>query len=370
VGAVFSISPEVGLAFLAALFAYWFLEYRAGSHWLAYTAAIHLGALACLAMLAPRNAFLSVLGFGTGGNNLPLFPSPYLLLYVGSLLVAIAPILGDAVQAAQLQESSDGVFGTLTAPFAIHALAMVPAALGRADAGHVIYNGTAVFLLALLMPIRDTPWAISRRLLFRGAFFLVFPVLAVALDRALMFPTLKNKAILQAVRWSEHHPGSWLANGLEKSLGEKEWDQRRVDVTYFHRTSLENQFPALDTYGRVCEPLGFPDIFTVLGGHDALQPEYYFSLTDESPAGPVSRKLADLRSCQYAIISRNYLGRLPPVVQLQMREFSRLLMFPVQDGPYVSPPNRLFFDYLARWFVPLRQVAPGMFLCAKRLDAP
>jgi hypothetical protein len=285
-------------------------------------------------------------------------------------LVAIAPIFGDAVRAAERREHSNGVFGTLTAPFAIHAVAMIPAALGRADGGHVIYNGTAVFLLALLMPIRPTESAFAKRLLFRGAFFLVFPVLAVALDRALMLPVLKNKAVLQVVSWSERHPSNWLSNGLEKAIGEKEWDRRRVDAAYYQRMSLENQFPALSVYGRICEPLGFQEIFPVLGAHDALQPEYYFSVTDESPAGPVSRKLADLRTCQYVITSGSFLAPMPPLVPTQMHAFRRLLMFPVWDGPIVAPPNRVYFDYLQRWFIPLRQVTPGMFLCARRQDAP
>jgi hypothetical protein len=370
VAAVFSISPEVGLAFLAALIVYWFLEYRAGSTWLIYTAATHVAVLAGLALLAPRNAFLSVRGFGAGSNHLPLFPSPYNLLYVGTLLVAVAPILSDAVRAVLEKKHGFGVFGTLTAPFAVHALAMMPAALGRADAGHVVYNGTAVFLLALLMPIRKTPWAISGRFLYRGVFFLVFPIMTVALDRALLLPMLENRAILQAVKWSEDHPFSLAASGLEKALGEEQWSRRLNNLTYMRQASLENQFPGLSGYGPICEPIGLPDILTVLGTHGALQPEYYFSLTDESPAPAVSRKVADLRTCQYAIVPRGFLGGLPPVVRLNTGDLSRLLMFPVETAPEVAPPNRPFFDYLKNWFIPLRPVAPGMYLCTKRPDAP
>src|SRR5208283_5406409 len=104
------------------------------------TAIIHIGLLACLTVLISRlvsqnpvsqdparNALLSIRDFAGGANNLPLLPSPYVLLYLGSLLVAIVPVLAETVQAAFGQGAGPRfrAFGTLTGAFAIHSLAMM-----------------------------------------------------------------------------------------------------------------------------------------------------------------------------------------------------------------------------------------------------
>ena len=194
--------------------------------------------------------------------------------------------------------------------------------------------------------------------------------MAVALDRFTMLPLFENLAILQTVEWSKGHPSSVLAHGLERVLGEKEWEERQSDLLYFQGRSLERQFPDLNRYGKICEPIGRPEIFIVLGRHHALQPEYYYGITDESPSFAVSQKLKDVRSCNYAILPGFILAGLPTVARLNTEELSRLLMFPMGEGPMIAPPNREFFDYLRIWFVPLGEVTPGHYLCKKRPDAP
>ena len=194
--------------------------------------------------------------------------------------------------------------------------------------------------------------------------------MAVALDRVKLLSLFENLAILQTVEWSKGHPSSALAHGLERTMGEKEWEQRRSDLLNVQRMSLENRFPVLNSYGKICEPIGRPEIFIVLGRHHALQPEYYYGITDESPAFAVSQKLKDIRTCTYAILPGFCLSGLPPIVNLNTEELSRLLMFPMGEGPVIAPPNRELFDYLRIWFVPLGEVTPGHYLCKKRPDAP
>jgi hypothetical protein len=382
--AVFSVSQEVALAFLAGLATYWLLEYQAGSKGFAYVAAVHLGVMACFAMLAPRAAFLSIRVFSSGGSALPLFPSPYLLFYVGSLLVVIVPVLAGAVRAAQGQGRSSGAFGTLTAAFAVQAVAMIPAALGRADAGHVLYNGTGVFLLALLAPSRrrsppDSPAphvttvyhtgvAIRRRWVYPMLFFLIFPVMTLAISGEAHLDRLQYLAKLGAAEWGEEHPSSALTHSVEKTLGEEEWNSLRKSVPYIRKNVLERSFPGLSHYGNICVPFGEPDVYFVLARHHVLQAEYYYSISLESPAPEVHRKIDDMRSCAYAILPGYALASPPPLQPLDMDYYSRLLLFPFLGPPRIPPPSpeREFFNYLRVSFVPVQEPCPGLFLCRQQ----
>ncbi len=390
--AVLSISPEIGGAFLAALVVYWLLEYRAGSKWLAYTAAMHLSMLACLALLAPRNTWHAIRGFAVDGNDLPLFPSPYVLLYLGSLLIAVAPLLADAIDAAfhgPGQQQRLRVFGTLTGAFAVHAVAMMPGALARPDASHVLYNGTGVFLLTLLAPLRMklAPRAaggdaapppkrrghspVSGRLVYQVALLLT-AVVSVTLDRGYMLPGLKYLATLRAAAWSEDHPSSALADGVEEALGAREWNRLRRNLLGIQQRSLENLFPGLGRYGKICDPLGLPEIYSVLAHHHALRAEYYYSAFDESTALAIQRKVNDVRSCAFVILPRDALLGLPPLLPLDQDYYSRLLMFPLWGSPKfpLPPPKRELLKYVKASFVPLQQVIPGMYLCMKRPGIP
>jgi hypothetical protein len=372
------------LAFLAALAVYWLLEYQAGSKWLAYTAIVGVGLLACLAMVvaqfAPRSVWLGIRELA-GSDALPLFPSPYVLLYLGSLLVAVVPLLAATARAAMGQEPGPGfrLFGTLTGAFAIHSLAMMPAALNHADALHVLYNGIGVFLLTLLAPwvpsaraIRMGDAAVSLRPIYQAAFFLIFPVLSMAMGNGYMLPGLKYLATLRAVEWSERHAGSLPARVVEQTLGQEEWKQLRNNLRGIRQGSLENRFPDLSHYGKICDPLGAVDIYPVLGRHQALQAEYYFTISDETPLAVVRRKVDDVRSCVYAILPRDALLGVPPTLPLDQNYYSRVLMFPVWGPPTIPLPSPQgeFYNYVRASFVPLRQVTPGMYLCMKRPGVP
>jgi len=324
--AVFSISTEIGLAFLVALISYWFFEFRSGRRWMALTAAAQIAAMILFVLLAPKELFLSVSVFSAGGSALPLFPSPYILLYAGSLLLVIAPALGRA----------DGVFGTLTPVFAINAIAMMPAALGRSDPGHVLFNGVGVFLLALLAPPIRPHW------IYRGIFLLVFPVLALWIN-----------------------PGGnliWLARVAESA---------RRNAQLIRQNSLDRRWPEIARYGKICVPFGDPDVYYVLSRHNALQPGYYYSITVESPEPEVERQITDVQSCQYAIVPGQILAGAPPVVSVDLTYASRLLMFPLTSTygtpPVPAPaPAEAFADYVKASFIPLRQVTATQYLCVRK----
>ncbi|GEM_PF-2165626 len=377
--AVFSISPEVGLAFCAALLVYWISEYRAGCRWILGSAAVQIVLVAGLAAIAPHNTFLAIFGFSAGGNNLPIFPSPYVLLYIGSLMLGVAPLLADAGRTILFGQEQGvaryRIFGAATGAFAVHTLAMIPAALDRPDTGHVIYNGAGAFLLAMLMPWpkpRAGRREVPLRWLYQGAFIVIFPILSVWMGRGYMLPGLEYLAKLRVAEWSNAHAGSALAGVAKTALGPGEWDFLQGNSASIRRRSLENSFPALNEYGKVCDPVGEPEIYAILGRHDALKPEYYFAITDETPLSEVIRKVDDVRACAYVILPGDALRGLPPVLPLDLDYYSQLLMFPVWGPPKFPPPapKKEFFRYVKDSFVAIRQVTPGMYLCKKRAGAP
>ena len=140
--ACLSTSPELGLAFGGASIAY--AIYRGvfdRSRWLVTTLAPILGAIAFFAMIGPT--YLFTLGnMAKGGFNLLLRPAPHIL----SLLLAAVALAPLAVARSVRKPGS----GAMILAFYIAALGMLPAALGRADAIHIFFDGMGLYLLSLV----------------------------------------------------------------------------------------------------------------------------------------------------------------------------------------------------------------------------
>jgi hypothetical protein len=246
----------------------------------------------------------------------------------------------------------------------------------------VLFNGTGVFLLALLAanvaaniprPISQSIAATSLRWIYPALFFLIFPVMTLAIPRFRSLTVLYDWAETWAVEWSEEHPSSVIATGLEKAMGETEWNRVRVHLQVVQQESLENFFPDFSRYGKICDLLGEPWIFPVLARHNALQQGYYYSLTDESPVAEVRRTMSDLHSCTYAILPASVLTGPPPVQPLDLNRYSRLLMFPLGGTPIVpkTPPNRELFAWARTAFDPVQRIrSDGLFLCKRRPEVP
>lgn len=137
------LSPEMGAAFAAGVVTYALL--RVGRFEFGFL-------LVTLAPLAALVAFLGVFGssafstmklFSSGTYNLIVEPQWYMLLF----LVALIWLAPRAV--ASLWWNKDEESRVWTA-LLISGVALVPAALGRADAGHVLLNGIPILMLSLL----------------------------------------------------------------------------------------------------------------------------------------------------------------------------------------------------------------------------
>ena len=137
-----AISPELGLAFLAAVVAFAVLKcFLVSKTWLAVF--IAPAATAWLALLLAGPAWLQMVrAFSAGSLNLPVGPYPHVLIFLFAVVWLVPTFLGK-----ELRAKSRGSV-QMTACY-ILGLALLPAALGRCDPLHVFFNGAGILVLAL-----------------------------------------------------------------------------------------------------------------------------------------------------------------------------------------------------------------------------
>jgi hypothetical protein len=137
------ISPEMGFGFGSGVVGYGLLRaLRREFRWLAVLP-VPLVGFGLFLLLAGRG-YLHVLSLFSGGAySLIVEPQLYVLLYLASL-IWLAPA-GLAAWRREERADADLLLGMY-----VLGLALVPAAFGRADLGHVVYNGVAILLLALI----------------------------------------------------------------------------------------------------------------------------------------------------------------------------------------------------------------------------
>ena len=185
------LSPEMGFSFACGAIA--FAVLRTAVHrefgWLAVAGAPLLGAAVFLDLIGP--GYLSMLQQFSGGVfNLIVEPEPHVLLLLVAL-VWLAP-LG---LVSSWRESQEDSF-LLTAIF-VMGLALLPAALGRADAGHVVFNELAIFLLALI-PV--SAWKSSKQQIWAAGMVVVM-VIAQAISWGRYFLPVKSVADADLLRF-------------------------------------------------------------------------------------------------------------------------------------------------------------------------
>lgn len=138
----FMISPEVGVATVAALLA--------GLAWAAMRGRVALAPRACATVAAPAavaalfgaESFGLLATFGSGALNFPVLPAPYVLALLG-----VAAFLLPALGAAALRHHDDLAPATVSLVTALGM--MLPPALGRCDPGHALLNGLALVTVAV-----------------------------------------------------------------------------------------------------------------------------------------------------------------------------------------------------------------------------
>jgi hypothetical protein len=145
------LSPEIGFAFLVSSFAYaLYLCFTRGRAW----------GLAVVASLLSTTAFLLVAGgpylrmvgmISRGVYGFPVEPLPYILLFLFAMVWLVPVRLAGFFRQRRPE-------APMLAAFYVVSLALLPAAFGRADPGHVLWDGLAVFLLSAVAISSEREW--------------------------------------------------------------------------------------------------------------------------------------------------------------------------------------------------------------------
>lgn len=136
-----SISPELGLALAAGVLTFGAVRtLQSGWRW-AVAGLLPLAALAGALLTLGRPYLRMASIFTRGALNLPVGPYPHVLLFLVALIWLVPRMLGRRI------DLDDDRSATLLACYAV-AIAFVPAALGRCDPLHVMFNGTGLWVLA------------------------------------------------------------------------------------------------------------------------------------------------------------------------------------------------------------------------------
>lgn len=223
-----------------------------------------------------------------GYLNFPVVPGPYTLM-----LLAAAAITG-CVAGTQLSEGRHGT----ALPLLCYSLPASAAALGRCDGGHVLLNGIALFLCAIVA-IR------SVRILgtiFLWAMWLVYlgPALAAIPTTAHMVKI----AIVPAVLAAEPHGRQTRFDMLVQQHKQVLLGPERGKDSFLQLRSAAQNPPAPDLDQVFAQPEGtvleVPFSFAIgdYGRYQSrdLDPGFFMGLTDVGTTSQVQRKVDELRA--------------------------------------------------------------------------
>lgn len=137
------ISPELGFATAAGVVTFGSLRaLQSGWRWLV-TAVLPVVVLLGLLLTLGRPYLHMASMFTRGALNLPVGPYPHVLLLLVALIWLVPRTLGRWVDLRD--QRSARLLG-----FYVSSVAFVPAALGRCDPLHVMFNGTGLWILAVM----------------------------------------------------------------------------------------------------------------------------------------------------------------------------------------------------------------------------
>ena len=279
------LSPEIGVAFAIAWSAYAAL--KAGRQpRLALISLLALGLAGLFSSLAlPSEYYATFLRFSEGANNLPLLPSPHLILYLLGLFLLIPPLLGASVRK---WPGEKGAGMALCGALAVLCLVMAPGALGRCDPPHVMLYGMGASMLLMIQLSR-----VSRRAfaLYATGYAVVFVLFIEAVNLVVFYGISPDTLFSQ-------HPVRNVIRKLQSAKGTSHLD----GVT----------LAALDRFPRIGLPFatfGDPAVERYVMDRGLLQPEYYVSVVGVYSAAALERKLRDLGKMEYVLVPRRLLGQ-------------------------------------------------------------
>ncbi len=324
--AMFLISPEMGLSFIPALLIYfWFKT----SHSFGQIAGVlcGLGLATTIVMTALREQVDLVGGYSSGGGSYPLLASPFLLVYLYSVLRLIP-----RSAAALLSRTPPAMpFPTaLMAGFVVQAAALIPGALSRPQIWDVYGYGTGVLLLLMLSLRRNT--LASRMYLAAAAFTFVilFPVASF----------FQYRPLIGLVRASARH-----SRGTDPAIADSS---------------------GLAAFHSLCVPYGESPLLKLLTGSGKLSPDYFDGRINLLTPRQVKRKIADISRCPYIITTPGMFNiqdeRDPRLAAMTQNWVKLTFMYPFDVDLKIDSCGRMLLplsQYIRTHYCETRQLSGG-----------
>jgi hypothetical protein len=373
--AIFGISSEVGIAFIAGVVACWFVGYF-GDRRVFYVIGCYLLMLLCLLPLMPRTALDALFSFSKGGNAYFLVPSAFLVFYLVSVLAFLPYSFAFLIRRLRERRNDNAWAYRLPAlaGISVTALAMMPGAMARADVLHVPMYGTPTFLLALLHPWKSR----SLKLAYFALFGVIFLVLT-PLNEELFFVTHRQYQLaLESKIYTEIqvHPHSMLEKVGERAQGLR-WPKRLE--SWRPSNMIVEQYPLFASETPVCDPFneygystaGFVTSNEPWAGNfhndtrSVITPNYYFNVISVYTDEQVRRWKQSVSGCRYLV------APTVPADDLKSHDsyMPIVLWWPWLPplSPHAPPdPTAPLRSYVLQHCKPIRQVNESTILCENR----
>ncbi len=334
----FSVSPEMGISVTIALLVYFLWCAFGAERRLALLALPVLAGLLFTALVFPRPYFNSILSFGKGGENFPLFPTIHIVAFLAAA-IWVFPRLGLIA----VRDRSDA------APFCaglafLCGLFILPAT-GRCDPGHICINSEALFFIALAAAswYRPAAWYGAW-----GLYIVIFP------------------ALLEVSNWNGYQAQIESAIAARGQLS-----SMHFDADNFAHLAPDAPRPLLH-YSKLLPTAGLEALPQVkiglpLGDNEQMErffkltgryvPEYHIPpYTDVFGDAELVRKYQDMRKMDYIFLPSNYFYYLRPMdegaqaraqADADNKFLSSILLFPV-NLPLVNRMPQLESDITRR----------------------
>lgn len=321
-----SISPEMGISTSAGIIAFFAALFFTPHRRYSILALVPLVALGVAVFVFSANYLEGVFSVGGGANNFPIFPTPHVLFLVaaGCLVLPRLGVIG-------VRERNPN--GALAIGLVIALGLLLPAAFGRCDPGHLLFNGLGIAVLFLALAIR-IPNRVAASLM-TITYLLIHPIIG----NIATFPFLRDP-VEDAIDFrraiAKHFPF------FNEELNEGIW--RAASTTsnglrYGKLAPFASDLPSLLRYDVIGMPFYSSEVvdrFIKLSGR--FSPQYHSGVNIQlyTPAD-VARKIRDLRTASILLVPKDH-QRYPVVVNETDRAFlSKLLFFPKQ---LIPPPRR------------------------------
>lgn len=290
--AMLATSPEMGFAFAAGVAAYSLLTAwtEKSLRWVAVALSPVLGSAAFLIVVGPD--YLSMLrAFSGGALNLSVEPQPYTLLYLAGV-VALAPL---TVVSFWRQRRPEWI---LLAAFYVVGLALLPVALGRSDAGHIVLNGLSIFLLML---VAASGWLANR---LRGFSVLLVLTLLFSLGVAInvFLAPLRLVAGVDVIRYGPASMRDYFLRG--QGSAQQQFAARiEKDPSAVYPSFDIQALRSLTAGAAVITPAKVtPSIEAALKKNAMYIPDYYAYLTAIINTESEQREIAQVNSQQWMLL--------------------------------------------------------------------